>query len=183
MPRSPLARAPLAALAALGLAVVLAVVLAACDDGDSNDADRPRRTTTSSAPSTTTTTTASTTTPPAGGGTIPDQPDVPTTIPPATVGSCGNQTDALVAAITGSDVGGLDARRGQFTVRECRIAASAPIWAAATIVPNPGIQLDRSTVVLQRIGALWNVEEVGTSNLGCDAPPAVRADLGISCPG
>ena len=166
-------------LLATSVAVLLALGLAACDDGDSKGSDRPRRSTTTSSSSTTT----PTTTPAPGGSTIPNQPDVPTTIPPQTVGSCGNQTDALVAAITGSDVGGLNARQGQFTVQQCRIAASSPIWAAAAVVPNPGIQLDRSTVVLQRIGALWNVEEVGTSNVGCNAPAPVRVDLRLSCSG
>jgi hypothetical protein len=174
VPRSPLVAALLAALVTIGLA--------ACDDGGSKSADKPRRTTTSSSTSSTSSTTSSTV-PPGGGSTIPTQPDVPTTIPPQTVGSCGNQTDALVSAINGSDVGGLNQRAGQFTIQRCRIAASSPIWAAADIVPNPGVQLDRSMVVLQRIGALWNVESVGTSNVGCQAPASVRVDLGLSCSG
>jgi hypothetical protein len=107
----------------------------------------------------------------------------PPTIPPATVGNCGNQTDALVAAINGSDMGGLNQRAGQFTIQRCRIAASSPIWAAADIVPNPGVQLDRSQVLLQRIGALWNVESVGTSNVGCPAPAGVRTELNLGCSG
>jgi hypothetical protein len=170
-------------VAAALLAVVVTIGLASCDDGDSKTTDKPGRTTTSSTSSTSSSTTTSSPIPPGGGSTIPTQPDVPTTIPPQTVGSCGNQTDALVSAITGSDVGGLNARAGQFTVQKCRIAASSPIWAAADVVPNPGVQVDRSTVLLQRIGALWNVESVGTSNVGCQAPAAVRVDLGLSCAG
>lgn len=173
MSRSPLVAATLAVLVTIGLA--------ACDDGGSKAADKPRKTTTTSTSSTSTSTTS--TIPPGGGSTIPTQPNVPTTIPPETVGTCGNQTDALVSAITGSDVGGLNTRAGQFTVQRCRIAASSPIWAAADVVPNPGVQLDRSNVLLQRIGALWNVESVGTSNVGCQAPDAVRVDLGLSCSG
>ncbi len=63
----------------------------------------------------------------------------------------------------------------------CRIAASSPIYAAANTVPNPGVQLDGATVVLQRIGALWNVTGFGTSGAGCDFPPQVISDLQLSC--
>ena len=175
MSRSPL-------VAAL-LAVAVTIGLAACDDGGSKSAAKPRKTTTTSTRTTTSSTTTSSTIPPGGGSTIPTQPNVPTTIPPATVGKCGNQTDALVSAINGSDVGGLNQRVGQFTIQKCRIAASSPIWAAADVVPNPGVQLDRSQVLLQRIGALWNVESVGTSNVGCQAPAGVRVDLQLSCSG
>lgn len=164
-------------------AALLVLGLAACDDGDSKESDKPRTTSTSSTSTTSSSTTTSSTIPAGGGSTIPTQPNVPTTIPPQTVGSCGNQTDALVGAINGSDVGGLNTRVGQFTIQKCRIAASSPIWAAADVVPNPGVQLDRSQVLLQRIGALWNVESVGTSNVGCQAPAAVRVDLQLSCSG
>jgi hypothetical protein len=175
----PLSRSRIPALLVAALVVL---GLAACDDGDSKESDKPRTTSTSST-STTSSSSTSSTIPAGGGSTIPTQPTVPTTIPPQTVGNCGNQTDALVAAINGSDVGGLNTRVGQFTIQKCRIAASSPIWAAADVVPNPGIQLDRSQVLLQRIGALWNVESVGTSNVGCQAPSAVRVDLQLSCSG
>ncbi len=178
--RFPVSRSPVAAAL---LAVVVTIGLAACDDGDSKTTDKPGRTTTSSTSTTSSSTTTSSTIPPGGGSTIPTQPNVPTTIPPQTVGNCGNQTDALVSAITGSDVGGLNTRAGQFTIQKCRISASSPIWAAADVVPNPGVQLDRSQVLVQRIGALWNVESVGTSNVGCQAPAAVRVDLQLSCAG
>jgi hypothetical protein len=167
-------------VAAALLAVAVTIGLAACDDGGSKSADKPRKTTTSSS-STSSSTTTSSTIPPGGGSTIPTQPDVPTTIPPQTVGNCGNQTDALVAAINGSEKGGLNTRVGQFTIQKCRIAASSPIWAAADVVPSPGVQLDRSQVLLQRIGALWSVESVGTSNVGCAAPVALQGELQLSC--
>ena len=173
MPRSPVA-------AAL-LAVAVTVGLAACDDGGSKQSEKPRTTTTSRTSTSSSSTTTSSTIPPGGGSTIPAQPNVPTTIPPQTVGNCGNQTDALVSAINGTDVGGLNTRVGQFTIQNCRIATSSPIWAAADVVPNPGVQLDRSQVLLQRIGALWNVESVGTSNVGCAAPVAVKGELRLSC--
>ena len=74
-------------------------------------------------------------------------------------------------------------RRVSTRCSSCRIAASSPIWAAADIVPNPGVQLDPATVVLQRIGALWNVEATGTSGAGCQTAPAnVRTELGLICP-
>jgi hypothetical protein len=179
-PEVPVSRSPVAAAL---LAVVVMIGLAACDDGDSKESDKPRTTSTSSTSTTSSSTTTSSTIPTGGGSTIPTQPNVPTTIPPQTVGKCGNQTDALVGAINGSDVGGLDTRVGQYTIQNCRIAASSAIWAAADVVPNPGVQLDRSQVLLQRIGARWNVESVGTSNVGCQAPAAVRVDLQLSCSG
>jgi hypothetical protein len=174
VPRSPVVAAALAVLVTFGLA--------ACDDGGSKRADKPRKTTTSSS-STSSTSTTSSSVPPGTGSTIPPQPTVPTSIPPQTIGKCGNQTDALVSAINGTDSGGLNTHVGQFSIQRCRIAPTAPIWAAADIVPNPGVQLARSTVLLQRIGALWNVEAVGTSKVGCPAPAAVRSDLGLSCAG
>ena len=101
-----------------------------------------------------------------------------------TVGTCGNQTDAIVAAINGAD-----ARRARTRApvssrcRRCRIAASSPIWAAAQIVPEPRRRdRPRYTVVLQRIGALWNVMDVGdVGHSGCDAPSEIRSDLGLGC--
>jgi hypothetical protein len=167
------ARLPLVAVLC---AAVVTVTATACDSGGSSATRKPHRTTTTSSSSTTTTSTTggpSTSTETSGGGT--------TTSTIAPIGTCGNQTTTLVAAIQGSSVGGLDQRAGQYTVQRCRIAASSPIWAAADVVPNPGVQLDRATVVLQRIGALWNVEAVGTSNVGCDAPAQVIRDLDLVC--
>ncbi len=63
----------------------------------------------------------------------------------------------------------------------CRLAQSSPIYAAANTVPNPGVQLDGATVALERIGALWNVVGVGTSQVGCTFPAQVIADLGLVC--
>jgi len=170
VPRSPLAIVMLAGAVALGLT--------ACDDGGSGKESKPRRsTTTSSSSSSTTTSTgpssSTSTTIPSGSG--------PTT--PAPVGTCGGQTPAIEAAI-GFGVEGLADRTGQYTVQRCRVAPSAQIWAAADIVPNPGVALDRSIVVLQRIGALWNVEDTGTSGVGCDTVPAnIRTELSLTCPG
>jgi hypothetical protein len=157
-------------LVAVLLTLVVAVSLTACDDGGSSKDSKPRKSTT----------TSSTTTTVAGGSSTTVPPST-TTTPTESVGTCGNQTGAIVAAIGGSEMGGLNQRAGQYTVKECRIAASSAIWAAASVVPNPGVQLDRATVVLQRIGALWNVEAVGTSGTGCDAPANVISDLALVC--
>jgi hypothetical protein len=96
-------------------------------------------------------------------------------------GTCGGQTAAIAGAIQASDDDGLASRVGQYSVQNCRIAPSNPIWAAAQAVPNPGVQLDTATVLLERIGASWNVVSVGTSNVGCQAPASVQAELGVSC--
>jgi hypothetical protein len=162
-------------LVAVVCATTLGVTMTACDSGGSSASRKPHRTTTTSSRSATTTTTGgpSTSTETSGGGT--------TTSTIAPIGTCGNQTTTIVAAVQGSSEGGLDQNAGRYTVQRCRIAASSPIWAAAQVVPNPGVQLDQATVVLQRIGALWNVESVGTSQVGCDAPAQVIRDLGLVC--
>lgn len=160
------------------LAVIVALGLTACDDGGSGKESKPRRSTTTTSSSTTTTSTV-----PGAGSSTTTVPSGSATTTPASIGTCGNQTAAILAAI-GFGVQGLDSRAGQYTVQRCRLAPSSPIWAAAEIVPNPGVQLDPATVVLQRIGALWNVEGTGTSGAGCDTAPAnVRTELGLTCPG
>lgn len=166
-----MSRSPLVAIL---LATVVVVSLTACDDGGSDKDSKPRRSTTTSSTSTTTTTVP-------GGSTTTLAPPTSSTTPAESIGTCANQTDAIVSAIGASDMGGLSTRQGQYTVKLCRIAASSPIWAAADVVPNPGVALDRATVVLQRIGALWNVEDVGTSGVGCSAPAGVISDLGLVC--
>jgi hypothetical protein len=155
------------------LVALASTVLAACDSGGSKSAAKPHRTTTTSS-STTTTTIASDTTTTAvpGGGTT-----TPTVAP---VGTCGNQSTAILAAISGGP-SGLKENAGKYTVAHCRIAQSSPIYAAANTVPNPGVQLDGATVVLERIGALWTVQGVGTSGTGCNFPPQVISDLALVC--
>lgn len=158
----------------IAVALLVAVPLAACDDSSGKESG-PRRSTTSSS-STTSTTRSST------SSTVPATP--PTSAPPAPndPGTCGNQTDAIIAATNATDAQGLNTRQGEFSVQACHLAASSPIWAAAQIVANPGVTIPRYTVVLQRIGALWNVMDVGESgHSGCDAPSEIRADLGLGC--
>ncbi len=112
----------------------------------------------------------------------PATPPTSAAAPPGDPGTCGNQTDAIVAATKATDAQGLNARAGEFSVQACHVAASSPIWAAAQVVGNPGVVIPRYTVVLQRIGSLWNVMDVGESgHSGCDAPSEIRADLGLGC--
>ena len=166
----------------LGVAVVVAlVVLAACDgSGSSSKSDKPK-------PHRSTTTTSSTAPSGSSGSSTTTASSAPGTATTSTVpaanptGTCGNQTNAIVGAIEGSDDDGLASRAGQYSVQRCRIAASSPIWAAAAAVPNPGVQLDTATVLLERIGASWNVVAVGTANVGCEAPAPVQTELGVPC--
>ncbi len=154
------------------LVVIVAFGATACDSGGSSAARKPHRSTTTSSSTTTSTAPSdSTTTAVLGGATT-------TTLAPN--GTCGNQTTAITAAI-GNGPSGLKENAGKYTVQRCRIAASSPIYAAANTVPNPGVQLDGATVVLERIGALWTVDGVGTSGVGCDLPAQVITDLGLSC--
>jgi hypothetical protein len=163
-------------LAAAVLATVVAFGVAGCDSGGSSRADKPHRSTTTTSTEAPTTTTvpadATSTTQPGGGGTTT------TTAVPA--GTCGPQTSAILAAI-GDGPSGLKENAGKYTVQHCRLAPSSPIYAAANIVPNPGVQLDGATVVLERVGALWNVDSVGTSQVGCTFPAQVISELGLSC--
>ena len=161
-------------LVTIAVVLLVALTLAACSS-DSGKASGSRRSTTSSSSRATSTSSSSTSTPPA---------TPPTSAPPAPndAGTCGNQTDAIVAATKATDAQGLNMRAGQFSVQACHLAASSPIWAAAQIVANPGATIPRYTVVLQRIGSLWNVMDVGESgHSGCDAPSEIRADLGLGC--
>jgi hypothetical protein len=151
------------------LAVVLGAGLAACDDGSDSER-KPRRSTSTSTSTSTASPTSSTVT------TAP-----PVTVPPANAnGTCGNQTDAIVAAIGGSGGNEL-VQQGGYTVKRCRLAASSPIWAAADVVPKPGILLDEATAVLQRIGALWNVMEISAALSCTDVPANIRTELALAC--
>ena len=120
--------------------------------------------------------------------TRPSDSTTPTTLPsgpapttPAPVGTCGDQTEAIVAAIEGSE-GPATAPAGPVHgAGAAGSRASAPIWAAAEIVPKPGVQLDRATVVLQRIGALWNVRTSARRDVRRAA--RARAELNLTCSG
>ena len=167
----PRSRSRLLTVAAV---LLVTLALAACND-DSGKTSGPRRSSTSSSSRASSTSSSATSTPPA-------TPPTSAPLAPNDPGTCGNQTDAIVAATMATDAQGLNAHAGQFSVQACHLAASSPIWAAAQIVANPGVVIPRYTVVLQRIGALWNVMDVDESgHSGCDAPSEIRADLGLGC--
>jgi hypothetical protein len=179
-----LARRALAPLAVLALAGALT----ACDSGGSSKSDgastssttRKRHrgtttTTTSSAPSTTassatTGTTATTAT------TVPD--DTGTTVPPATA-DCGPELARFTAVVNAGEV--QNVAPASYTVADCRLAPSQPIWGAVALVPKPGQVVPRLTVVFERIGSIWNVHSSGTGATGCDAPAPVPSELRLGC--
>lgn len=86
---------------------------------------------------------------------------------------------AIVSAIGGASGA---PRAGTYTVTNCRIASASAIWAAAVITPKAGSATPPTAVVLERIGATWNVEGMGSSGVGCDAPKTVQQQLQLSCP-
>lgn len=157
------------------MVAALALVLAACG-GDDGDDERTEGSSTSSRSSSTTTSTTS-----VGSSSTTGAGVTTTTTTAASAGSCGAQYPAIEAAIKGSDVAGLSSQAANLTVVNCRLAPSNPIWAAAEAAPNPGTSLQGGTVVLQRIGALWTVEAVGTDQVGCDAPAPVPTELDLPC--
>lgn len=157
--------------------VVVIVALAACDGSSSGEQGTKSRTSTSRRSRSSTSSTTTSTTRPETSSTTGATATTTSTAP----GTCGAQSATITAAIEGSDVGGLAAQRGNFTVQRCRIAASNPIWAAANTVPNDPTRLDTAIVVLQRIGALWTVMDVGTADVGCMAPVSVQHDLALAC--
>jgi hypothetical protein len=182
-PADPLPRAMLGCMRArtsIVVATVLALLLlAACDGSDDSRAttstSRRRTTTTSSSTTSTSTPTGSSTTaPPGSTSTV-----APTTTTTVAAGTCGGQTQIITDAVQASDQ--LAGRAGQYSVQQCRIAPSAPIWAAADIVPDPGASLDRASVLLERIGAIWTVVTLGTGSVGCPAPPPARVELLLPC--
>lgn len=62
------------------------------------------------------------------------------------------------------------------------LASSDPTWARADLVPGPDVALDQAVVIAHKVGGAWEVADVGTSGVGCQTPPAVKADLGVDCP-
>jgi hypothetical protein len=154
-------------------AALTLALLPACggSGGDAGRTTRPTR-----ARATTTTTGAGTTTASAASSTSTTAPATTTTT--AAPGTCGGQTEVITQAIQGSEQ--MAPQAGRFTVTRCRVASSSPIWAAATATStDPAVP--STTVVLERIGALWTVIAVGTSHVGCDVPAAARPELGIDC--
>lgn len=172
-------------VAATSLLVLFA--LSACSSGSSGSSNASGdRTTTSSRvkghrprPSTTSTTAAapsstsrsSTTT----AGTTP-----PDTAPPTASGpGCGTRAGPIFAAVQGGDLATVPL--SSYTITDCRISDSDPIWSAVTLTPNPGTGVVRLTVVLQRLGSIWTVNAYGPGPVGCDIPVPARGELRVGC--
>lgn len=105
---------------------------------------------------------------------------IPTTAP-TNNGTCGPQFAVIDEAIKGSDNPVLAGAVGTFAVVDCRLSPSIPIWAAANTSPKPGAVLPRQTIVVQRIGAIWTVEEVGTGPVGCNIAQPIPRELQLAC--
>ncbi|MBK5289136.1 MAG: hypothetical protein JJE46_11805 [Acidimicrobiia bacterium] len=167
----------------LVVVALLVVLAAACSSGSSSTTGEgststsrakrrhPKPTTTTESPSSTSsssTTTAST------------EPAPPATAPPPTAGpGCGGRAGPIFAAVQGGDLGPVPL--ASYTIADCRIADANPIWAAVTLVPNPGANVIRLTVVLQRLGSIWTVFAYGAGPVGCNAPPPVPDQLQLGC--
>jgi hypothetical protein len=155
-----------AATVALGLAAT--IVLGACDDDSGDDAQPDRSTRTSSTTTTSqpgVTTTTSSTVPP---------------LTPAPVDSCGDQLEFIVAAIGDAKSTGLIEGDG-FTPQRCKLSQSELIWAVVDLVPDPGSSFTETRALMERLGGRWTVHQLGTTNLGCDAPERARVELEITC--
>jgi hypothetical protein len=171
--RHPGIRRAVAVLVGLGLAATLT----ACDSSGSSTSagsttsTRARRrhhpTTTTAAASTGTTTTTSTA-----------PPDTGSRDPPATA-ACGAELARFTAVVQSGEVQGVPVER--YTVGDCRLAPSLPIWGAVALVPKPGETVPHLTVVFERIGSIWNVHSSGSGATGCDAPAPVPTELHLGC--
>jgi hypothetical protein len=159
----------------------LAAALGACDSGGSSKSDAGTSTTTRRrsrhGTRTTTSTTASTNTTAGTPGTVGSTPS--STSAPAGTAACGPQVAMISAAVTGGDLPTVPV--DSYTVGDCRLAASQPIWSAVTLTPKPGQSVSRLTVVVERIGSIWTVHSYGTGATGCDAPAPVPSELRLGC--
>ena len=106
---------------------------------------------------------------------------------PAGVEPCGGAA-AVEAAVRASSVGGLSSSSSRFDVKQVRVAQSDPNWGRFSVVAKAGqeaaFQPAHGVVQCTLIG--WQVNDIGTSGVGCSganaAPAAVRSELGLSCP-
>jgi hypothetical protein len=178
--RSPRRRRAVALVLCLGLVGALA----ACDGGGSGRSAGTTSTTRRRKPHPSTTTASTSTTTTTLGGAQPDtavtDPDAPTTTTsPSGAAPCGAQASHLTAAVTGGDLGAVPV--AGYTVDHCRLASSNLIWGAVTLTPKPGQTVAPMTVVLERIGSIWQVHSFASGPTGCDAPAPVPAQLGLGC--
>ncbi|MGZ4675660.1 MAG: hypothetical protein ACXVJ7_12350 [Acidimicrobiia bacterium] len=166
------------------VAFALVVGVAACDGGGSSRRahtttttrrrHRPSRTTTTTTAAGGSSTTASTA--PTTGTTAPTLP--PTTAPP-NAGTCAAASGPITAAVLGGGLGPVPV--ADYTVTDCRLSSSHPLWSAVTMAPRPGTTAPRLTVALERIGSIWTVHSYAQGATGCDAPPPVPTELRLGC--
>ncbi|TWE13109.1 hypothetical protein [Rudaeicoccus suwonensis] len=94
-------------------------------------------------------------------------------------GSSTRSTDAAITtAILHSPLLGV-VQPADIAVSDIHFASSDTSWAAALATPRNG-QTDPAQVVLHKVGATWQVRDLGTYAVGCGiAPATVRAQLGL----
>ena len=150
------------------LAIGAVASFAACSSDDS-----------SSSTDTTRATTATTS--------APDTSAEPTTT--AASAPCGGAA-AVEAAVRGSSVAGLNQVADKFDVSGVKVAASDPTWARFDDAPKAGVtDFQGGYGVVHCESGGWVVYDAGSAEVGCgggtiaEVPPAVRSDLGLTCPG
>jgi hypothetical protein len=170
---------------ALLVGLGLLAPLTACDSGGSASstdptstttqrrARKPRASTSSTSPGATSTTSAAITTTVPNGQAGPDG-----TNPPATA-SCGVQADRFSAVVYGGDLAVVPVDR--YTISDCRLSPTRPIWGAVTLAPKPGETVPPLTVVFERVGSIWTLHSFGEGATGCDAPAPAPSELDLGC--
>jgi hypothetical protein len=166
------------------LALGLTATLAACGSGGSGASAKSSSTTTTTRRHKPRASTTSTTTTTTLGGAQPDSavtnPNAPsTTTTPAGGAPCGAQEPHLTAAVTSGDLGTVPL--ASYAISNCRLASSNLIWGAVTLTPKPGQTVAPMTVVLERIGSIWDVHSYASGATGCDAPAPVPTELALGC--
>lgn len=167
---------------ALLACAALVATASACDSGGSSKSDagtttttkkrKPRASTTTSSSSSSTSSTTGT-----PGTTAPTLP--PTTTPPGTTTPCGAQAARISSVVYGGDLQPVPV--DSYTIADCRLAPSSPIWGAVVLTPKPGQTVPQLTVVVELLGSIWTVHSYGAGPTGCDAPAPVPAELHLGC--
>ena len=141
----------------------LVLIGPACSGSSNPTATARRSATTTTAPRTTTTTT----------GILP----------------CGG-VDTLPAAVKVSPVAGLNQNPDLYQVQNVTVARSDPNWARFDTLPVSGQEgnYQSGSGLAHCAESSWSVTDFSSAGVGCPGgvvappPPAVAADLGISCP-
>lgn len=106
--------------------------------------------------------------------------DVRTSATSTRSGSSTSSADAAITtAILHSPLLGV-VKPTDIAVSDIHFASSDSSWAAALATPRNG-QTDPAQIVLHKVGATWQVRDLGTYAVGCGIAPAnVRAQLGLN---